>query len=407
MDIPSGLKQVVLQDIEDGEYVESHKFSPLGNRLLVQTEEVRDKSKLHSLCIYDATKGRFLKEVYAYNNAQSLLGYKWSPLGSFIMIRKSETAIIYSEDGKNLVHLDVPSWFGVKFSEDERQIYAADKVGVSILTVFNPKTGKKLAELPEGKLYAIDPLTKLITLSHKKTNFFSTETFEKVGEIDDSVRCYGQDGLIMGAWHWIGGDQGGHHSLYNRKFECVRTFEPVKGFGCFAVIAPNQESYIAYSAGREVIYDIATGDKKAQADHQDANHSRDFLSWDGTWLIKLHHEYTQSKELSFTSGFDVSTRIFITNLKDEALPIKEVIVFPEAIGSVLYTADPSIVLVGLKHILNLKTGQTITTNNRTQKQMSSERRRIKSLISGSGAYVDEVVDNGNTSIVVRQLDWNT
>lgn len=417
MDKSTGLKQVVLQDKEDNEYPVSHKFNAQGSRLLVHLKEQTGDPKFESLCIYDASNGEFLKEINGSIN--NMRGYKWSPNGSFIVVRKADNTQIYSEKSDTSVNLDVPLWFGIKFSNDERQVYAADKHQVGILTVFNPKNGQKLAELPKGKLYAIDPLTKLIASSHEKTSFFSTDTFEKLGEIDDSIRCYSQDGSLMGAWRWIGGDQGGQHLLYNRKFECVRTFEPGKGLGCFATIHPEENNYIAYYSDKETSFDMATDGQKTDLSHRDINSCQDFFSWNGTMQIRLQHAKQPieladlkkvvdcpSKVQEFFSQFDTSTHVVVTDLKDNKQPIMQHMVLSEDIKRIFYTSNPNVILVGTKHIVNIKTGQAITTQYGTQKQMESKKRKMKHIISALGAYLDVVTREGQTEVVIRQIDWN-
>lgn len=411
MDKPLVPKEVVLKDKEDKGYPVSHKFNPQGTKLLVHRKE----AKFDTLCVYDTSKGEFLGEI----DTDGMTGYKWSPSGSFIVVKREDNTKLYPEDGKNVVHLDMLSWFGLKFSKDEHHVYAADKHEFSTLTVFNPKNGQKLAELPEGKLYAIDPLNKLIASSHQKTSFFSTETLEKIGEIDDSIRCYSQDGSLMGAWHWIGGDQGGHHSLYNRKFECVRTFEPKKGLGCFATIHPEENNFIAFNTDAETSFDMETGKQKTDLSHCDIDRSQDFFSWNGTMQIRLRHAKQPialedlkkvvdcpSKLREFFSQFDTSTHVSVADLKDNKQPITQHIVLSEDIKRIFYTSNPNVILVGIKHIVNLKTGQVITTQYGTQKQMEPNKRKIKHLISTLGAYVDVMTKEGEESVVIRQLDWN-
>lgn len=399
MDSPLIPQEVVLKDKEKKERLLSHKFNPQGTKILIHMKE----NAVEDLCIYDTSNGDFLEGIPVFD----LCGYKWSPKGTYIGIRESEVTHITSETGQEVGHVGVSDLFHVRFSNDEKQIYAGDKFGPSEITVFNPK-GIQLAQLAKGRLGPVDPLDEQIasvsSVFHN-TSFFSTKTFEKVGEIPARLTCYSPDGSLMGAYAWK--PEGGVHSLFNRALVCLREFTFEKRMGPFATINPAKTVLTAYYSDSETNFEIRNmGKAPVHAKHAGEDSVKSFFSWDGSRLITLKHEQELKKDITdFFEHYNHFTRICVSDLDNEKLDREKNVLLPGIINKIFYTCDPDVIFLANGYILNLKTCQIIMATAHL-KRRELYTKKAKHLISKMGTYLDMQTKNNEEVAVIRPLKWN-
>lgn len=391
MDEPVAQKDIVLESLTVRP--ESHKFSPLGDKLLVHAKE----DGCNDLRIYKTATGKLIKKIPVIESTK----YKWSPKGSFILTRTRDAVQIYKADASRITQLEVPIWFHVRFSDDERCVYSGDKLGKSNITVFESNTGKQLAQLStDGRLGVVDPLNKQIASVNEETVFFSADSFEKSGGIPARLTCYSNDGSLMGAYSWADGES--VHSLFNRMLQCITKFDSGRCAGCFATINPAKTILTAYYTDVETNIMISNPEQKVRLNKQFYVHK--FSSWDGTRRITLKQESKLPEDYSKPTEY--STRVFITDLADETLDMASSIVLKGSIDRIFYTSDPNVILVGKMHVLNLKTKQIVNTAYGTSAPMVSKQRKIKHLVSALGMYLAAKDKNGQEAMTVAQLDWN-
>lgn len=395
MDKPLAPTEVLLKDKEDEETIFSYKFNPQGTKLLIH---MNDKV-VEDLCIYDTSNGDFLEGI----PVSGLRSYKWSPQGSYIVIRENEVTHIASEVGQKVAHLHIPMYFHVRFSNDERHIYTGDKLAPSNITVFDQK-GTQLAQLAEGRLGPVDPLDEQIASVFHNTSFFSTKTFEKVGQMPARLTCYSPDGALMGAYTWH--SEGGVHSLFTRALVCIREFRFDKRMGPFATINPEKTILTAYYSDSETNFELEnSGKAPVHVTHRSDHETKSYFSLDGTRRITLKRERELKKEdTDLLEPYNHFTRISVSDSGDEKLERAKSILLPGVLSTILYTRDPDILFLTNGYILNLKTCEIIKTNVGV-KQRELYTKKIKQLISIMGTYLDVQIKNGDEIVAIRPLKW--
>lgn len=390
MDIPPAKKEVILRD--EKESPQSHKFSPAGDMIALHTTEQGFED---TLCIYHTNTGEFHREI----PAGKLKGYKWSPQGSYLLLRGAENVLIHSvADGGKVGELKVSTDVHARFSNDECSIYTAEKDAKSVIKVFNYR-GFELAELQKGRLGPVDPLDLQVASISGKTSFFSTTTFEKVAEVPARLTCYSADGLLMGAYVWDDA-QGGEHSLFNRAFECIRRFPSHNKMGYFASINPEKTILTTYYQDYETRFEIKDGaGSPMQVSHVSGAHTRSFFSLDGARRILF------KREAHSLYRSDQQTRVYVSDADDEKLERAKEILVPDSVCTILYTAHPEVVCIGNNYLLNLKTCQIIKAYDYLKIRYVYVR-KAKHLISNNGSYLSVQEKNGDTIVAIRQLDWS-
>lgn len=385
-------QEVILRD--ERMSPQSHKFSPQGDKIALHTKEEGFED---TLCIYHADTGNFHREI----SAGKLKGYKWSPQGSYLLLRTEQAALIHSAEGGNRIgELKMPSWMHVRFSNDERHIYTGEKDAPSIITVFN-RNGIARAQLQKGRLGPIDPLDEQVASVLHNTSFFSTDTFEKVAEIPARLTCYSADGSLMGAYTWNA--EGGEHSLFNRAFECIRRFTFDKRMGPFATINPEKMILTAYYTNCETRFEIGnSGKAPIHVTHYSDQETKSFFSLDGARQITLKCEGEFKDEVDFFAPYRHFTRIYVSDSDDEELERAKSVRLPGVLSRILYTHDPDILFLANGDILNLKTCEIIKTNVNV-KPPELYTKKVKHLISKMGAYLDVQIKNGDEIVAIRQL----
>lgn len=396
----------------------AHKFSPQADKVLIHSGH-----EANSLYIYETATGTCLATI-----AAKIQGFKWSPQGSFVAVKTrdkedtggqlKDTWHIYTNTGALVTEFGMDCFSKMKFSNDEKQIYYwphPDSLTEedAQVTVVDPYTGKIVAQLSDqkvkqNKLVAIDPLDKLIAVvSGKKTNFFSRDTFATSAELPLRITCYSPDGSLIGAYNWT--ELGGQHSVFNRVFQCVAVIAPSLSYGCYATINGANTILAAYSYyGPETSFSLTNPESMPVYLHNSMMTTlRSFSSWDGTRRITLKQEAVSKEAPDLFCGYNDFTRVFVTDIADETLDTDKSILLPGTICRILYTHDQDVVVMGRRHIVNLKTCQAISSKYGTQKEVESIRRRkVKQLISKTGAYLDVINKNGDESVCIRKLDWN-
>lgn len=389
MDRPSAGPEVILRD--ENMSPQSHKFSPAGDMIALHTTE----KGFEDLCIYYTNSGEFHREI----PAGKLKGYKWSPQGSYLLLRGAENVLIHSvADGGKVGELKVSADVHARFSNDECSLYTAEKDAKSVIKVFNHR-GVELAQLAEGRLGPVDPLDQQVASISGKTSFFSTNTFKKVAEIPARLTCYSADGLLMGAYVWDDA-QGGEHSLFNRAFECIKRFTFHNKMGYFASINPEKTILTTYYQDYETRFEIKDeAGSPMQVSHASGASTRSFFSLDGTRRILF------KREAHSLYRCDEGTRVYVTDVDDEKLEKAKEVLVPESVHTILYTANPAVVCIGNKYLLNLKTCQIIKAYDYLKIQHVYVR-KAKHLISNNGSYLSVQEKNGDKIVAIRQLDWS-
>lgn len=381
MDAPQNTKKVVLKDEHDVPH--SHKFSPAGNRIALHIKQDGFQDVLR---IYDTQSGEFHREI----PAGTLTGYKWSPQGSYVLVRTAESAHVYdAADAQQICTIPKPQWVHVRFSADEQHIFTGDKFNKDCINVLNVR-GVQRAQLSSGRIGPVDPLNEHISSIDGKTYFFSAANFKKKGKIPSRLTCYSNDGLLMGAYTW--NQEGGEHTLFNRAFECIRRFTLDKRMGPFAYIYHLNALLIAYYHDRETRFAIDNTNKvPIHITHESGSQTKSFFSLDGKYRIV------------FKDSKDDCTRVQVTDAEDVKSEQSKKFLLPDIIRTILYTTNPSVVFIGNCYLLDLATCKLIRTYM-YKKKHDLFTKKTKSIISNNGAYLDVESRNGDTEVGIIQLD---